>query len=119
MLSKPTRTASPLDLIDSEIIQEQASALGRLGRGLEAALAALREFDAALARRRRTRRERSGQRWSPRPATPCGCSSSSAKSCGLRDSRAVMRDYAVPPEVQVRMGLLPPPPTPGKRRRGG
>ena len=49
MLSKPTRTASPLDLIDSEIIQEQASALGRLGRGLEAALAALREFDAALA----------------------------------------------------------------------
>ena len=48
MLGKPPRTASPLDLIDSEIIQEQASALGRLGRGLEAALAALREFDATL-----------------------------------------------------------------------
>jgi hypothetical protein len=30
--------ASPLDLIDTEIIQEQASALGRLGRALEAAL---------------------------------------------------------------------------------
>jgi hypothetical protein len=36
--------------------------------------------------------------------------------CGLRDSRAVMRDYAVPAEVQARMGLLPPQP-PGKRRR--
>ncbi len=48
-MQKPPRNASPLDLIDSEIIQEQASALGRLGRGLEAALAALREFDAALA----------------------------------------------------------------------
>ena len=38
------------------------------------------------------------------------------EACGLRDSRAVMRDYAVPAEVQVRMGLLPPQP-PGKRRR--
>ena len=119
MLSKPTRTASPLDLIDSEIIQEQASALGRLGRGLEAALAALREFDAALA--------------SPPPdATRSQRATLVAQaghalwmfvvqreSCGLRDSRAVMRDYAVPPEVQVRMGLMLPPPTPRKRRRGG
>jgi hypothetical protein len=119
MLSKPTRTASPLDLIDSEIIQEQASALGRLGRGLEAALAALREFDAALA--------------SPPPdaartqrATLVAQAGHALwmfvvqrESCGLRDSRAVMRDYAVPPEVQVRMGLLPPPPAPGKRRRTG
>jgi hypothetical protein len=39
------------------------------------------------------------------------------EACGLRDSRAVMRDYAVPPEVKVRMGLLPPQPAPSKRRR--
>jgi hypothetical protein len=39
------------------------------------------------------------------------------EACGLRDSRAVMRDYAVPPEVQVRMGLLPAAPPPGKKRR--
>jgi hypothetical protein len=38
------------------------------------------------------------------------------EACGLRDSRAVMRGYAVPAEVQMRMGLLPPPP-PGKRGR--
>jgi hypothetical protein len=38
------------------------------------------------------------------------------EACGLRDSRAVMRDYAVPAEVQVRMGLPPPSPH-GKRRR--
>jgi hypothetical protein len=30
-----------------------------------------------------------------------------------------MRNYQVPPEVQVRMGLLPAPPAQGKRRRGG
>ncbi len=38
--------ATPADLLETEIIQEQASALGRLGRGLEAALQTLREFDA-------------------------------------------------------------------------
>jgi hypothetical protein len=37
------------------------------------------------------------------------------EACGLRDSRAVMRDYAVPTEVQLRMGLPPPQPQ-GKRR---
>jgi hypothetical protein len=118
MQSKPTRAASPLDLIDSEIIQEQASALGRLGRGLEAALASLREFDAALASppSEATRTQRAalvGQ-----AGHALWMYVVQRESCGLRDSRAVMRDYQVPPEVQVRMGLLPAPPAPGKRRRG-
>jgi hypothetical protein len=43
--SRPRRT--PADILDYEIIQEQAAALGRMGRALEAALAKLREFDAA------------------------------------------------------------------------
>jgi hypothetical protein len=116
---KPTRTASPLDLIDTEIIQEQASALGRLGRALEAALAALREFDAAFAvppsgidkTRRATLVAEAGHAlW---------MFVVQREACGLRDSRALMRDYAVPPEVQLRMGLLPAPaPTLGRRRRG-
>ena len=38
------------------------------------------------------------------------------EACGLRDSRAVMRDYAVPAEVQMRMALLPPA-APGRRGR--
>jgi len=29
------------------------------------------------------------------------------ESCGLRDSRTVMRDYKVPAEVQERMGVFP------------
>jgi hypothetical protein len=107
--------ASPLDLIDTEIIQEQASALGRLGRTLEAALQTLREFDAALGR------EPSGSEKTRRAALVAEAGHAlwmfvvQRESCGLRDSRAVMRDYAVPPEVQARMGLLPAPP-PGKRR---
>jgi hypothetical protein len=119
MLGKPhNRSATAADLLESEIIQEQASALGRLGRGLEAALATLREFDAALAippsgpdrmRRSALVAEAGHALW----MFVC-----QREACGLRDSRAVMRDYAVPPEVQLRMGLLPAPaPTPGKRRR--
>jgi hypothetical protein len=41
------RIRGGVDLLTYEIVQEQASVLGRLGRGLEAALNDLREFDAA------------------------------------------------------------------------
>jgi len=37
------------------------------------------------------------------------------EACGLRDSRTVMRDYAVPADVQARMGLPPPPPQEKRR----
>ncbi len=119
MLGKPTRTASPLDLIDSEIIQEQAFALGRLGRGLEAALAALREFDAALLSPPSDAARKQRAALVAEAGYALWMFVVQRESCGLRDSRAVMRDYAVPPEVQARMGLLPPPQSPGKRRRGG
>jgi hypothetical protein len=39
----------PVDILHYEIVQEQASALGRMGRTLEQALTRLREFDAAHA----------------------------------------------------------------------
>jgi hypothetical protein len=42
-----TRHRTPLDVLDYEIVQERAAALGRMGRALEASLAKLREFDAA------------------------------------------------------------------------
>jgi uncharacterized protein DUF6665 len=119
MYTKPTRAASPLDLIDTEIIQEQAFALGRLGRGLEAALAALREFDAALASPPSDAARAQRTTLVAQAGHALWMFVVQRESCGLRDSRAVMRDYQVPPEVQVRMGLLPTAPAPGKRRRGG
>jgi hypothetical protein len=39
---------TPLDVLDYEIVQERAAALGRMGRALETGLANLREFDAAV-----------------------------------------------------------------------
>jgi uncharacterized protein DUF6665 len=113
----PDRSASPLDLIDTEIIQEQASALGRLGRGLEAALQTLRDFDAALSAPTSDPDKKRRAELVAEAGHALWLFVVQREACGLRDSRNVMRDYAVPAEVQVRMGLLPPPP-PGKRRRG-
>jgi uncharacterized protein YcbX len=94
------RSASITDALDYEIAQEQAAALGRAGRALEAALAALREHDRNFQVPDETRRElvarASEALWRFVIQREC---------CGLRDARAVMRDYRVPQEVQNRMGV--------------
>ena len=96
--------------LDYEIAQEQAAALGRLGRALEAALAALSEHDGlradsgdlpeqapAGAARERLLREASNALW---------CFVVQREAVGLRDQRAIMREYRVPIEVQNRMGAF-------------
>jgi len=92
--------------LDYEIAQEKASTLGRLGRALEAALAALREFDAQP--------HETTAEWRPeRRALVAEAGHAlwmfvvQREALGLRDSRQVMRDYAVPFEVHGRMGMLP------------
>ena len=98
---------TPHDVLEYEILQEQAAALGRMGRALEAALARLREFDATH----------------PRVGAPASTQQArrtlvmeaghalwmfvvQREACGLRDSRAVMLNYDVPGEVQQRMGAV-------------
>jgi hypothetical protein len=56
------RAYAPVDVLNYEIVPEQASALGRLGRGLEAALKGLREFDAAHPRSSASYGERQARR---------------------------------------------------------
>jgi len=86
--------------LDYEIVQEQASALGRAGRALEAALTALADYEAAAAAGR-TRGElvqaASDALWRFLVQREC---------CGLRDARQVIRDYRVPAEVQNRVGVF-------------
>src|SRR6516162_7168653 len=95
------RSASITDALDYEIAQEQASALGRAGRALETALAALGEYDRNgqdSAEMRRTLVADAGDAlWRFVIQREC---------CGLRDARAVMRDYRVPQEVQNQMGVF-------------
>ena len=103
--ARPGLFDSPADLLDYEIVQEKAAALGRTGRALEAALAKLREFDAAHLR---TGAPASAQQTRRTLVMEAGRALwmfvVQREACGLRDSRTVMRDYKVPGEVQQRMG---------------
>ena len=105
----PLRQGStPVDVLNYEIVQEQASALGRLGRGLEAALKGLREFDAAHPRSSPSYGERQARRALVSAAGHAlWMFVVQREACGLRDSRSLMRDYGVPAEVQERMGVFP------------
>ena len=97
---------SPLGVLEYEIAQETASALGRLGRALEAALKALADFDTSAS-------PAAGDR-TTRTALVATAANAlwqfivQRESCGLRDAGAVMRMYKVPPEVRDRMGAIPP-----------
>ena len=94
-------SASITDALDYEVAQEQAATLGRAGRALETALAALNEHDRsgrnADERRRMLVADAGDALWHFIIQREC---------CGLRDARAVMRDYRVPQEVQNRMGIF-------------
>lgn len=96
---------TPLDVLNYEIVQEQASALGRMGRALEAALAKLPEFDAlhppadvpasAQQARRILVLEAGHALW---------MFVVQREACGLRDSRNIAKSYNVPREVEQCMG---------------
>jgi len=100
-LGPKRRGATEVVALDYEIIQEQASALGRLGRALEAALAALSAHETGGGSRDAVRarlvREASEALW---------YFVVQREACGLRDQRAILREYRVPAEVYARMGCF-------------
>jgi len=97
--SRPNPTAA----LDYEIAQEQVAALGRAGRALEAALAALTAHGdgprtaASRVARAKLVQDASDALW---------CFIVQREAIGLRDPRPVIRDYRVPAEVQNRMGAF-------------
>jgi hypothetical protein len=102
-MNSRTTPAAPQHVValDYEIAQEQASALGRLGRALEAALAALSDYDGTHPERTARRAELVAG-----AADALWCFMVQREACGLRDPRPVLRDYRVPAEVQNRMGIF-------------
>src|SRR5215213_1031108 len=111
MTVRPPRALAPKNIwtgnstaLDYDIAQEKASTLGRLGRALEGALAALRDFDSHL--------HDPAEAQQGRRALVAAASRAlwhfvvQREALGLRDSRQVMRDYRVPREVQSRMGAI-------------
>src|ERR1700676_347662 len=104
---QPGGFGNPTDALNYEIVQEQAAALGRLGRRLEDALRRLREFDAA-----HPAPDRPAEQRAQRAALVAEAGYAlwmfvvQREACGLRDSRMVMRDYGVPPEVQACQAVI-------------
>jgi len=76
-----------------ELLEEQAAALGRLGRKVETALAALKAADGAD--RSEALRTASDAVW---------CFFVQREVMGLRDRAAIIAQYEIPPEVLVRLG---------------
>lgn len=106
MTLRPPRTSSSSTssrtaALDYEIAQEQVAALGRLGRALERALAALADYE----RDRGSRDEERG-RLVADASRALWCYIVQREAVGLRDSRPVLRDYRVPAEVHNRMGAF-------------
>ncbi|MEZ5786843.1 MAG: DUF6665 family protein [Xanthobacteraceae bacterium] len=112
MVSPPSslrrRDRSDDSPLDYEIAREKAAALGRLGRGLEKAVAELAAFDAGPGDVAENERRRSRAALIEAAGHALWLFLVQRDSCGLRDARAVMRDYRVPAEVQARAGAFPP-----------
>lgn len=98
------------DLLEHEFAQERASALGRMGRALEAALAALARFDAERSEASPAQDRQARASLVAEASVALWHFIVQREACGLRDTRHVLRDYRVPPEVAARMGALTVPP---------
>jgi hypothetical protein len=103
--SGPT-SSSGVVALDYEIAQEQASALGRLGRALEAALATLSDYDRAEHPSADAEHRIARASLMHDAGDALWCFMVQRESIGLRDPRPVMREYCVPVEVQNRMGVF-------------
>jgi hypothetical protein len=91
------------DVLQYEILEEQAATIGRLSRDLRAALEALADFDS---------RETGADRRDPRRVKLVDDAAYALwhfvvqRECsGLRGTEHVLKGYAVPAEVRARMGV--------------
>jgi hypothetical protein len=86
--------ADPADAaLQHELLEEQAAALGRMGRKAEAALAALRAHEGEG--RGEVLRAAADAVW---------CFLVQREVMGLRDRARIVADYDIPREVMVRLG---------------
>lgn len=92
---------SGLATLDYEIAEEKASALGRLGRRLEAALTALAACPRTANSDRKVREHLVEQ-----AGYALWLLAVQREACGLNNLAHLMQVYRVPAEVQARMGPL-------------
>jgi hypothetical protein len=92
-LTKPLNGESADAALRHEIVEEQAAALGRMGRKAEAALAALRAHEGEG--RAKVLKAAADAVW---------CFLVQREVLGLRDRAAIVAQYDIPREVMVRLG---------------
>lgn len=92
---------SAFDLLKTELAGESASSLGYHGRQVEAAMNALRAFDAAGSG---TGDERTALLKTAAKAV--WSYFVQREMCGMRDHRWVIKDYGITNEVMVRLGAM-------------
>ena len=110
--SSPLLLDNPQAALEYELAHEKASALGRLGRALESALARLAEFDAVHREGTPTESTRGERRALVAVAgVALWHFVVQREAVGLRDGARVMQDYRVPAEVRARMGAFPAAPS--------
>jgi hypothetical protein len=90
--------------LEYEIAEEKASALGRLGRRLDAALAALAACPRKAGSNRATR-----DRLVEQAGYSLWLLAVQREACGLNNLAHLLQVYRVPNEVVARMGPLPMP----------
>ena len=104
------RVRTGQDVLEYEILEEQAATIGRLSRDLREALAALDAFDQRAGSGRTAADRRAPQRvhlvdtaayalWNFVVQRECS---------GFRWTEQVLEDYAVPAEVRAKMGAVRP-----------
>ena len=89
------------DLLKAELAGESASSLGHHGRQVEAAMAAIRAFDAEA---KGTAEERTALL--RKAAKAVWYYFVQRELCGMRDHRWVIKDYGITNEVLFRLGAI-------------
>jgi hypothetical protein len=96
-----------VDVLQHELAEEKAGALGRAGRRLEHAIEQFRDFERnSPSGRPQTEAKRERLLWSL--AERVEAFIVQREACGLRDSRHVLKLYGVPREAIARVGARRP-----------
>lgn len=101
-ISPPSAHGDTLEAFEYEVMQEVASAIGRIGKQLEASLAALRRHDET--ERPNTNREE--LLWDA--AEKAMALMIQREAFGMRSSSDLQKFYAIPREVMIRIGAQRP-----------
>ncbi len=94
-LSTSPRLDTGFSVLQAELLAEQAAALGRLGRDLEKALAALPEAGVEAADENALIKAAADAAWA---------FFVQREACGLNDHDLPIAHYAIPPKVLARVG---------------